>query len=465
MSKHVVVLGAGPAGLGAALELIDRGYKVTLVEAQPFAGGAGATQTIKGCLVDYGPHLFHPTTPEITDLMRRFSDGKYFQEVMINRIILKGKVFHYPFRMGEAATKLNPFLNLRILIDYLYMKVKTKIKPKPIKTFEDWGLQSFGRTLYNLCFGYYTARVWGRDPKTISARLAKEKLSALSLRKIIINFLRRAPQTEGYLGVRQFGYHPDGIGKIYRNMADHIAASGGTVLYNTSLHRMDVKNNHVHTITVRTGDKEQTIEADAVISTIPLTSLFAGMRVPPAIRKAARLEYRDILFVNYIIKRNQYSPAHMIYLLDTKFTSNRVAEQKNVTSKAAPKGKTLLTYEVPCQRGDKLWENEALVYSKVLEDMRLMKIEPHEVADKFILRYTNAYPVFNLGYEKDLELVKSYLSKFDNLYIAGRQGLYLNIDMHDSIRLGRLAAAHVIEEDTAKTWIPRVDAFLATLKL
>ena len=467
--KHVIVLGAGPAGLGAAIELVDKGHKVTLVEKRKFVGGAGASQKIKGCIVDYGPHLFHPTTKEVTDLMKRFSKGKYFEAVMINKLLLRGKLFTYPFRLGEAVRKLSIFTNARIVLDYVVMKVQNIIRPKKIKSFEDWGKMSFGHTLYKLCFGTYTARVWGRDPKTISAKLAKEKLSALSLRKILMNFLLRRTQTDGYLNVRHYGYHEDGIGTIYENMASFIKKKGSDVLCDATVTKMQHTKGKVTSVTIQTLKGSKTIKPDAVISTIPIDALMSSLSPKPPKNVAFSndaLEYRDMLFTNYVITRDQFSDAHMTYLMDPKFISNRVSEMKNATPKASPKGQTLLTFEIPCNSTDDIWgasDKELFAYNK--SDLDNLGIKQSEIVHAFTTKYIDAYPVFSIGYEKHLHVLKKYFSEYTNLLPTGRQSLYLNIDMHDSIRMGRVAANYAIQEKPKESWMQTIHTFIKGLKL
>ena len=97
--------------------------------------------------------------------------------------------------------------------------------------------------------------------------------------------------------------------------------------------------------------------------------------------------------------------------------------------------------------------------------MHKLGVADREIDEQFILRFANAYPVFSVGYETHLAEIKAHLAGFDNLFVAGRQGLYLNIDMHDSMRLGRLAADHYASKGANKEWIPTVNAFLAELKL
>jgi len=64
-SDHVVVIGAGLAGLSAALHLVGRGRAVTVVERHAWPGGRAGRLDVGGYRVDTGPTVL--TMPDIID--------------------------------------------------------------------------------------------------------------------------------------------------------------------------------------------------------------------------------------------------------------------------------------------------------------------------------------------------------------------------------------------------------------
>ncbi|MGF2945376.1 phytoene desaturase family protein [Mycobacterium sp. Lab-001] len=64
-TDHVVVVGAGFAGLSAALHLAGRGREVTVVEKHPWPGGRAGRRDIAGYRIDTGPTVL--TMPDIID--------------------------------------------------------------------------------------------------------------------------------------------------------------------------------------------------------------------------------------------------------------------------------------------------------------------------------------------------------------------------------------------------------------
>jgi len=225
----------------------------------------------------------------------------------------------------------------------------------------------------------------------------------------------------------------------------------------TEIKAIHQQNGTIHSLTYEKEGVKKTIPCDHLISTIPLrqTTQLLDPVVPSEVKTAAEgLIHKDILFLNIILSRNSHSDQHMIYLMDQGFKSNRLAEMKNATLHAAPEGKTVLTLEIPCTRGDELWNLDVnQIYSYVNEDLKRCEIDEKDVEEYFLTRFIDAYPVFDINFEKKVKAVLEHSQEFNNLYITGRQGLFLNIDMHDSMRLGKRTAEFLMLNKTSRGWI------------
>ena len=60
---RVVVVGAGIAGLSAAIHAVTSGHHVVLLEKKTKIGGRGTSQNIDGFSLHYGPHLVDKSGP------------------------------------------------------------------------------------------------------------------------------------------------------------------------------------------------------------------------------------------------------------------------------------------------------------------------------------------------------------------------------------------------------------------
>src|SRR5437763_11720611 len=185
--NHVVVMGAGPAGLSAAYEMPPHAPPVTVVEKDPRqVGGLARTLEFMGCRFDVGPHRFFSKSPEIEALWSEVL-GKEIRPVSrLTRIMYRGKFFDYPIRASNAFLNLGPVETARCLISYAQARMRPVVDPQ---SFEDWVSNQFGRRLFEIFFKTYTEKVWGISCKDISADWAAQRIKGLSLSSAVVNAL------------------------------------------------------------------------------------------------------------------------------------------------------------------------------------------------------------------------------------------------------------------------------------
>jgi protoporphyrinogen oxidase len=449
---RVVVLGAGPAGLAAAWRATQDGHQVTVLEQEPRVGGQSATIEVDGFRFDYGPHAYHVRHSAVDALYHRML-GDEEPRIIQQQVWLKGKRFHYPFRFYELLTGINPFLAARMIADYLWSTVASRVMRTPDDSFENWVKKRFGRSLYQLCFGQYTERVWGMSPRQISARLASSKLSNLSLRDIVRKLFGGRGQEQATFWV-EFLYPERGIGALYEALAAGIEEAGGTVHLSAPVRQIEMATGRaaaVHADGV-------SVEADRVISTIPLRSVVEAAGLLPVVEAARSLRQRALMLVNVALDRPQAMAQHWIYLLDPQFRFNRFAEQKNLGAACAPADRTALSLEVCCDVGDELWHaSDESLYDAARADLQKTGLFADQRFEGLtVLRCAEAYPIYDLGFEKDVAAALDALAAIPNLLSVGRQGLFLNCDMHNAMAMGMAAAEFLAEPDPSPAaWYAR----------
>ena len=70
LSFSVVILGAGPAGLSAAIQARRAGHSVAVIEKSSLPGGMSQSLNIAGQSVDLGSHRLHyAMRPEVMDFL------------------------------------------------------------------------------------------------------------------------------------------------------------------------------------------------------------------------------------------------------------------------------------------------------------------------------------------------------------------------------------------------------------
>ena len=218
---RVVILGAGPAGMSAAWRLTKLGYPVTVLERDGAVGGMGRTIKVGDYSVDFGPHTFHiRETAESKEILKTITP--FFGEDPLTltrgtRVLLRGKEYVYPLEMLQVLFGVSPLLSARILFDYCVATLKSFFAPaKKEDSFEEWGVRNLGRTLYDLCFGIYSARVWGLPTSQISSKQA-QRVAKLNLKNIILRTLGIKADPATYF--TKYFYPRQGISLLYEGMA------------------------------------------------------------------------------------------------------------------------------------------------------------------------------------------------------------------------------------------------------
>ncbi len=458
--RDVVVLGAGPCGLAAGYRLADRGFRPIVLEKEPRVGGLSATIRIKDYELDYGPHTFHLKPTVITELFERKIGDKTIKTTRKVRLQIAGKNLGYPLKPTEALLRFNPFLSARIVLSFLRTKLFQR-RIDPDESFEAYGISNFGKTLYRLAFGDYSEKVWGQEGSALSAKLGRQKLQSLDFKKLFLsalNLLKRDTARE--LGIDRNAtydaYPEQGIGVFYEKLADDINRMGGDVILGAEPVRMEFDGDKIAGLTYTLDGEEHTISCDAVISSIPLTTLVGILAEDQgsAIRESIGwLKYRGLIEIHLILDKNYFSNAHWIYLVDSRFRTSRLSEQKNLNARSCPPGQTIVSFDLPCEKGDYMWNaQDAFLINIAMDDLKALGVQPRTIIDGFVVRVENVYPVYLRGFEKQVNGIVEQLSRYGNLYSTGRQGLYLNNDMHDSMEMGFLAADALVSNQHPREW-------------
>ena len=472
MSKsRVVILGAGPAGMSAAWRLTELGYPVVVLERDGAVGGMGRTITVGDrYAVDFGPHTFHIRETEESRAILKAIKPFFGEDPLIltrgTRVLLQGKYYVYPLELMQVLLGVSPLLSFRIVFDYLVATLKTTFSPpKKEDSFEEWGVRNLGRTLYDLCFGIYSARVWGLPTSQISSKQA-QRVAKLNLKNIILRVLGIRADPATYF--TKYMYPRQGISLLYEGMADAVRKAGNCIRLNTPVVRLEREAGSVRRVVVNHDGREETIDCDVVLSTLPLPTLvdMTAPALPAAVGDhASRLRYRSLKLIYVVLKRPVLTDFHWVYLLDEHFRINRVSEQKNVSPHMVPADRTVLCVELSVWKDEPLWQaSDEEIFRLTIRDLMKMGygITEAEVEQYFVTDIPTAYPVYELNFEEHLIPVLEGVHALDNVLTLGRHGLFLNNSMDDNVLLGMKVADHI---DTNKgpnpqQWIGEMLAFM-----
>src|SRR6266850_1600463 len=461
--------------MSAAWRLSERGIPVTVLERDAAVGGMGKTISVGDYFVDYGPHTFHIRETEESKAIHEAIKPFFGEDPLIltrgTRVLLRGKEYVYPLEMLQVLTGVSPLLSFRIVFDYVVASLKSALAPpKKEDSFEEWGVRNLGRTLYDLCFGIYSARVWGLPTGQISSKQA-QRVAKLNLKNVILRTLGIKADPATYF--TKYMYPRKGISVLYENMSAAARKNGQCVLLESPVVRLERDPSTgsgpaaIRRVVYRHEGSEKTVECDGVLSTLPLPALVDLIQPPlprAVVEHAKKLRYRSLKLIYIALKRRQLTDYHWVYLLDEQFRVNRMSEQKNVSSEMVPGDRTVLCIELSCWREEPMWRASGEeVYRIALNDMMQMGygITESEVEDYFVTDIPTAYPVYELNFEEHLIPALEGVHAVPNLMTLGRHGLFLNNSMDDNVLLGMKVADQIADRgfDSA-SWLSQMLAFM-----
>jgi protoporphyrinogen oxidase len=444
----VVVVGGGPAGLGAAWRLARRGvFDVTLVERAGAVGGNASSFNLAGINVDYGSHRLHPAcAPEILGDIRSMLGPDLLDRPRHGRIRLEGRWLHFPLRPLDLVRNAPPRFLAGVFRDTCTKGLRNGDAP----TFATVLERGLGRTIARSFYFPYAEKIWGLAPEALDAEQARRRVSAGSISKLVRKVLGALPGFRPS-GAGRFFYPKRGYGQIAEAYRDAALAAGVRILLNAELETIDLGGG-APAVTVRGAAGRERLPAAQVLSTISLTTTARAVRPapPPAVAEAAAaLRYRGMILIYLVLDAERFTEYDAHYFPARATTITRLSEPKNYAGAAAP-GTTVLCAELPCDPSSALWgaSDEALG-ELVRKDLAANGI-PVRAAVRAVVarRLREAYPIYERGYRAHFDRIDAWFSGLDGVLTLGRQGLFVHDNTHHTLAMAYAAAACV--EDSGR---------------
>ena len=453
-----VILGGGLTGLSAGYVLSSAGFRVRVFESGPTVGGLSRTVEDKGFRFDLGGHRFFTKDRRINDFVREIMGEELISVPRTSKIFMKNKYFDYPLKPLNAMFGLGVPVTLRILADYGVEKAKGLINRPEAVSLEDWVVRRFGRTMFDIYFKGYSEKVWGIDCERISAEWVAQRIRGLSLAKAVKNAFFKFGGNDVPSLVDRFMYPRLGIGRISDRLKEEIDRVD-RVSTGTFVERINHSRSVVDSVTVRKDGQAETVPGRYFVSSMPLTSMIRSLDPAPPeaiLGAAAELRFRDLVVVAVMLDKKRATDQTWIYVPEQAIPFGRIHEPTNWSEEMAPEGKTLMVMEFFSFRGDEIWSasDESLTGTAVENLERLGFIKGPEVIGSRVVRVPNAYPLFDVGYGKYCSVLQDYLGNFENLYIAGRCGMFRYYNMDHAIESGINAAEAIMADARREDSVP-----------
>lgn len=501
-NRNVVIIGAGPAGLTAAYELLKNSdIKPIVLETEKFVGGISRTYEYHGNHMDVGGHRFFSKNDKVNALWEElmpiqgspsFDDkvlniSKPFKEngpdpekedeVMllrnrVSRIYFLGKFFDYPISL-KPQTFINMGFCRTVKSGFGYLG--SCIHKREENSLEDFYINRFGKPLYELFFEDYTAKLWGVHPSKLSADWGAQRVKGLSLGKTLLNaitkpFKKSNKEVETSL-INQFEYPKYGPGQLYTKMASEIEKMGGKIIYQEEVDKIEKDDNKIKAVITKTGNR---YECDACFSSMPIKDLFASFGKENCDEKAyeiaTALPYRDFITVGLLLDKlkiknktkiktlNNIVPDNWIYVQERTVKMGRIQIFNNWSPYMVsdPMNKVWIGLEYFCSEGDEMWNSsdEDFINFAVKELVSMGIIESEkDVLDSCRLKVKKAYPAYFGSYDH-FDVVRESLDKIENLYCIGRNGQHRYNNMDHSMLTAMVAVDEFLNDkkDHKELW-------------
>jgi protoporphyrinogen oxidase len=446
----VVIIGAGPAGLTAAYQLVKAGLRPLVVEADDVVGGISRTVERDGWRFDIGGHRFFTKVQPVEDLWHEIlPDEDFLLRPRMSRIFYQGKYYDYPLRAANALMNLGLVESFLCGCSYLWARIHP---PKDQTNYEGWLVARFGWRLYRTFFKTYTEKVWGVPVSEMPADWAAQRVKNLDLGKAIVNaLLPKRNQTAITTLIEEFQYPKLGPGMMWERCRDLVEEGGGTVLMSTSVESISVVDGRAVSVTLRHPDgRREVVPAAQVISSAPMRAL-AAMFDPPAppevLAAGADLRYRDYLTVALVVPEERGFPDNWIYVHAKEARVGRIQNYGRWSPYMVKEGRTCLGMEYFVFEGDDLWsaDDADLVDLAVRELCQLGLAEPGDVEAGYVVRVPKAYPHYDTGYQQNVETIAKYLdTAVGNVHPVGRNGMHKYNNQDHSMYTAMLTVDNIL---------------------
>ena len=460
----VVIIGAGPAGLTAAYELVVRyGIPSTILEADSVVGGISRTVLREGWRFDIGGHRFFTKVKQVEALWHEIlPDEDFMLRPRMSRIYYNGRYYDYPLKPMNALSNLGVIEAFRCVLSYAWARIRP---PKDTATLEGWIVSRFGWRLYNHFFKTYNEKLWGVPVSKLPADFAAQRIKNLSLFNAVMNALLPKRNQKGITSlIEEFQYPKLGPGMMWEKCRELVEARGCKVMMNTRV--SGIRHEKGRAVAVMAHGKDGTrieLPCDHVVSSMPISHLLKAMEPAPAaaaFKAADDLRYRDFITVALVVPEKYSFPDNWIYVHSPQVQVGRIQNFGSWSPYLVKEGRTCLGLEFFVFEGDATWNKpDAELIEQGKRELGILGlVDPSKVEAGFVVRMPKAYPFYDEHYKANVARLVDWLGENAvNVHPVGRNGMHRYNNQDHSMYTAMLTAENIARGTQHDVWSVNVE--------
>jgi protoporphyrinogen oxidase len=461
---HVVIIGAGPAGLTAAYELVMRyGITSTTLESDSVVGGISRTVERDGWRFDIGGHRFFTKVKEVEAFWHEIlPDEDFMLRPRMSRIFYEGKYYDYPLKIPNVLRNLGLWEAFLCVWSYLSVRIRP---PKDQNTLEGWIAARFGWRLYEHFFKTYNEKLWGVPADKLPADFAAQRIKNLSFMNAVMTALMpKRGQTDITSLIEEFQYPKLGPGMMWERCRDLVVEKGCEVVMSQRVVGIRHEDGRAVAVVAQAEDGTRTeYPADHVISSMPISQMLQAMDPPAADAAevaADDLRYRDFLTVALVVPLEYSFPDNWIYVHSRDVQVGRIQNFGSWSPYLVKEGRTCLGLEFFVFEGDETWNRpDADLIEQGKRELEILGlVDPSKVEAGYVVRMPKAYPFYDANYKANVARIVEWLEDCaPNVHPVGRNGMHRYNNQDHSMYTAMLTAENIATGSKHDVWNVNVE--------
>lgn len=430
----VVVIGAGVTGLTVALDCLGNGHRVTVLEKGDEVGGLCRSYRYDGFTFDIGPHRLFSGDPEIDRYFASILGPDHVAVPRVSMVKLNGRYHEWPLN-AKSAIGMSPGLLFRCMADLL----GGRGRGDDVRTLKDYVLSRYGDTIYRTFWEAYTEKFLGLTCDRVDA-----EWGSLSVARSVVDRARRPRGLPDLVrsvlhnasNDLRFRYPAEGMGGFTDRLAARVREAGGEIRVGAPATAIEHAGDRVVAVSSGAGR----FAADHFVWTGPLPELcrLAGRPEPD-------LRFLDLLLLNVEVDAEPAGRWQWIYFPDKRYVFSRVSRPCAFHRGMAPRGRAGMCVEITLPAGPGTAAATDGLERQTVAQLVEARLLPSPAAAGRIHReiVRDAYPVYRLGFRRDVDAAIGALRPLRNLHPVGRGARFEHDNIDEAVASARAVATRL----------------------